>query len=71
MMISVYNFDLLLKEGRSFEEYFNYLDSLSVEKTEDAVLETGDTPAAEEEAPADTPTDEPQGEVTDENTEQL
>ena len=52
VMISVYNFDLLLKEGRSFEEYFNYLDSLSVEKTEDAVLETGDTPAAEEEAPA-------------------
>lgn len=74
VMISVYNFDLLLKEGRSFEEYFNYLDSLSVEKTEDAVLETGetgDTPAAEEEAPADTPTDEPEGEVTDENTEQL
>lgn len=42
VMISEHNFDLLLKEGRSFDEYFNYLEGLTIENTENKVLGTPD-----------------------------
>lgn len=47
VMISVHNFDLLLKEGRSFEEYFNFIEESNFDKVEDKALNQGDTPANE------------------------
>ena len=38
ILISVANFELLLKEGRSFEEYFQYRDNQNVIKTEESVV---------------------------------
>ncbi len=38
IMISVKNFDILLKEGRSFDEYFRYLEEQSINNTHDSVL---------------------------------
>lgn len=47
IMISKYNFELLLKEGRSFEEYFRYEENAAIEEAEkigeeDAAIETED-----------------------------
>ena len=42
IMISQHNFDLLLKEGRSFEEYFRFQEAKDVEEKEEAVLGEGD-----------------------------
>ncbi|MEG2819218.1 MAG: tetratricopeptide repeat protein [Muribaculaceae bacterium] len=39
VMISVNNFNLLLKEGRSFEEYFNFFDDANAKKVESKALE--------------------------------
>lgn len=39
VMISQHNFDLLLKEGRSFEEYFNFQDEVNAEKVEKKALD--------------------------------
>ncbi|MCM1369222.1 MAG: tetratricopeptide repeat protein [Candidatus Amulumruptor caecigallinarius] len=55
IMISKANFELLLREGRSFEEYFRFEEDSSVEATENAVLEA-ETP------PEDTPPAEPASE---------
>ena len=52
VMISKENFDLLLKEGRSFEEYFRFRDEEAVERREDEVLGAGEGEAAVEEAVA-------------------
>ncbi len=38
IMISAKNFDILLKEGRSFDEYFRYLEEQSINNTHDSVL---------------------------------
>ena len=38
IIISAANFELLLKEGRSFEEYFQYRDNQNVIKTEEDVV---------------------------------
>lgn len=38
IMISRPNFELLLREGRSFEEYFRYAEQDAVERTEEEVL---------------------------------
>ena len=38
ILISVANFELLLKEGRAFEEYFQYRDNQNVIKTEESVV---------------------------------
>lgn len=38
IMISRPNFELLLREGRSFEEYFRYAEQDAVERTEEKVL---------------------------------
>lgn len=56
VMISKPNFELLLREGRSFEEYFRFEEEDSVERTEQQVLD------------ADVP-DEPGEEGADENAE--
>lgn len=37
VIISQDNFDLLLREGRTFEEYFRYLDELNEEKVEEQI----------------------------------
>ena len=39
VMISVDNFNLLLNEGRSFEEYFEFLEQDNEEKVEESALE--------------------------------
>ncbi len=39
VIISEDNFNLLLKEGRTFEEYFRYLDELNEEKVEEQIPE--------------------------------
>ncbi len=39
IMISKYNFELLLKEGRSFEEYFRFEENALTEEAEDDALE--------------------------------
>ena len=49
IMISKHNFELLLKEGRSFEEYFRFEESAMTEEAVDAAME-GSTEASEEEA---------------------
>lgn len=41
IMISRPNFELLLREGRSFEEYFRFEENAAVEETEQKVLEEG------------------------------
>ena len=46
IMISKPNFELLLREGRSFEEYFRYEEEKTVAETEDAALKA---PVADEE----------------------
>lgn len=56
IMISKPNFELLLREGRSFEEYFNFIDNDEVEQTERKVLETQIPP--DEENETDQPVDD-------------
>lgn len=69
IMISKPNFELLLREGRSFEEYFRFKEQDAVESTEREALEAEvgsepgeeDVPADEEEeetAPVETPSSE-------------
>ncbi len=79
IMISRPNFELLLREGRSFDEYFRYEEKAAVEQTEEAVAGTADdvaepdatdepTPetAAEQAAePAETPAEEPSSELAE------
>lgn len=69
IMISKPNFELLLREGRSFDEYFRYEENAAVEETEKKVIDSGgegepgeaseqsgETPAAETApAPGETP----------------
>ena len=58
IMISKYNFELLLKEGRSFEEYFRFEENAMTEEAEEAAME-----GAEQ-------SEEPEISVESENTEQ-
>ena len=55
VMISERNFNILLKEGRSFEEYFNFLDNNNVKEAEKKAIDkdAGDKalPSAEPVAP--------------------
>lgn len=73
IMISQPNFDLLLREGRSFEEYFRYEEEAAVEAREKEVLgdddgddddEAGETDISDEESSS-----EPSAEPASENTE--
>lgn len=61
IMISVANFELLLREGRSFEEYFKFEAEESVKKTEEEIVgEDSIIPGGprDEETAADIPPDE-------------
>jgi hypothetical protein len=62
IVISKPNFELLLREGRSFEEYFRYQEDESVKETEDNVLnqteETNGQENTEEDKTAPQPTEE-------------
>ncbi|MDD2961881.1 MAG: tetratricopeptide repeat protein [Muribaculaceae bacterium] len=48
VMISEQNFNILLKEGRSFEEYFRFLEEASSEKVENKALDATDSNNVEE-----------------------
>lgn len=69
VMISKANFELLLREGRSFEEYFRFQEQKSVEQTEAGVVGEDRTmpPGPEGEAGVDeTPQEEPENSVPEE-----
>lgn len=72
VVISAANFDLLLKEGRSFEEYFRYLDEQNYVDAQAGLLQPGqvetlpEAEAAAEEMPAADIPDETETEITDE-----
>lgn len=53
IMISRPNFELLLREGRSFDEYFKFEEEKTVEDTEQQVIGTdsGETPADDQPSP--------------------
>ena len=53
IMISKPNFETLIKEGRSFEEYFRFREEAAMEETEAEVLEGLDLEDFEGEAPED------------------
>lgn len=63
IMISKANFELLLREGRSFEEYFRFEEDSETEATEQAVLDA-EIKDEEEDEPAEPaePEEEPQPE---------
>ena len=72
IMISKYNFELLLKEGRSFEEYFRFEENAMTEEAVEAAMEESeDTEEAEESDGTETPEDPGNGEdpETTENAE--
>ena len=48
VLISESNFNLLLNEGRSFEEYFRYLDELNSDKVEEQIPEEATDDEADE-----------------------
>ena len=51
IMISKANFELLLREGRSFEEYFRFEEDAEAQAKEDSVLDSGEEPPVDEESP--------------------
>lgn len=51
VIISMENFNLLLNEGRSLEDYFNYLEESNTKKVEGSVPEAAKEDAAEEPQP--------------------
>ncbi|MBR5638453.1 MAG: tetratricopeptide repeat protein [Muribaculaceae bacterium] len=63
VIISDENFNLLLKEGRTFEEYFRYLDELNEEKVEEQIPDD----AVDDEKKDDGAEDDSGGEETDED----
>ena len=72
IMISKANFELLLREGRSFEEYFRFQEEKEVEETEEGVVGEDMTmppPPGEEGEEADTP-DEEGEDIPDEEVEE-
>lgn len=59
IMISQANFELLLRQGRSFEDYFRFEEESSREATEEEIVGPGRTmPVPEEEAPSEEPSEE-------------
>ena len=59
VLISEGNFKILVNEGRSLEEYFNFMENSAADATEDAVLEaaeateTSDSPESEQAEPSE------------------
>ncbi|MCM1320344.1 MAG: tetratricopeptide repeat protein [Muribaculaceae bacterium] len=71
IMISVANFDLLLREGRSFEEYFRYEEEATMrEKEKLENPEPEDIPADDEELDPGEMTTKPDTEAEEEPTEE-
>lgn len=74
IMISKANFELLLREGRSFEEYFRFEEESSVEQTERQILDAEavsepaaeSVPAPEQEQPEPESKSEPESESSEE-----
>jgi tetratricopeptide (TPR) repeat protein len=78
IMISKANFELLLREGRSFEEYFRFEEDSAIDQTEQQILEAEAAPdpsdPSEESDPSDlsdppAPESEPQPEPTESQPE--
>ena len=59
VLISEENFNLLLNEGRSFEDYFRYLDAENEKDVEKKVPETASDDAEKEPAIAEKPAEKP------------
>ena len=60
IMISKNNFELLLREGRSFEEYFRFEEDSAVESTEQQILDTEiEDEETSSEDPPEPPSEEP------------
>ena len=59
VLISEGNFKILVNEGRSLEEYFNFMETSAADATEDAILEaaeateTSDSPESEQAEPSE------------------
>lgn len=65
VMISVDNFNILINEGRSFEDYFNFLEQKNSEKVEKSAKPVSkEQPTAEPEAKADSAEVAPDSENT-------
>ncbi len=75
IMISKANFELLLREGRSFEEYFRFQENTSVEQTEEDVVGSDNSEETESEIPDMVPEEESESKIPDtvpeEETEEL
>ena len=68
IMISKANFELLLREGRSFEDYFRFQEESESEKTEEDVVGPGMTmPGPDDEIPEESPDE---GEASGEKPEE-
>ncbi len=67
IMISKYNFELLLKEGRSFEEYFRFEENAMTEEAVETALEGADL---EEESEEPSETEETEESEPSENSEE-
>ncbi len=70
IMISKPNFELLLREGRSFEEYFRFAEQDAVDRAEEEVLNAEVPDEPEDSVPEDAePPEAPQSEESPENPE--
>ncbi len=68
IMISKYNFELLLKEGRSFEEYFRFEESSMVEEAVENAMDGSDT-IEESDEPETMPDEQNEPDISDEPEE--
>ena len=66
IMISKANFEILIKEGRSFEEYFRFREEADMEETEAEVLEGIDP---EEDINENLPDDDPDNNIEEDDTQ--
>lgn len=76
IMISKDNFDLLLREGRSFEEYFQFQENASLRSKEEEVIgeavedESSDEEGIEDEIPAEEPSEVAEPQATESGNEE-
>ncbi len=69
IMISKYNFELLLKEGRSFEEYFRFEENAMAEEAVETALEGADLEEESEEPGTSENSEESENFESSENSE--
>ncbi|MGN0230967.1 MAG: tol-pal system YbgF family protein, partial [Muribaculaceae bacterium] len=69
VLISEDNFKILVNEGRSLEEYFNFMENSAAEATENAALESADESESTEEEPTESTEEEPTESTEEEPTE--